>query len=720
MRYNKFLLLASTLLWSLAVVATSDAQTADTGQSAYDNNEVVVTARKRGAAERAQDVPISLSALSGAQIEAAAAEDLTDVAQVMPNVRLDTAGVYPGVANYAIRGMGFISSIASTEPTVGVFVDGVYIGSNLGGALDVYDTESVEVLRGPQGTLFGRNVTGGAVLVRSRRPDDEFAAVARVGVGNNGREMLSGSVEGGLTDTLAGRVFVNLNRKDGDFTNTVSGEDFGEESNVFTRSSLRWRPNSAVDVTLIGEYGNLTGDGAPSRLVNDPGTLATDTGVMAPSGIDNLSLNHEGSSTSKWTSLVLDANWNVAGGTVTSVTGYRNLRFYSQSEDGGPTEITNTFNAMDQEQFSEELRYAGVALDERLNYTVGVYYFQQSIAQQYHLDFFGTSVYTPRGVLDHQAASIFAQGDYEFAPDWYVTLGGRYTWEEKEATIARGGECDLQFNCTYSFNDSETWENFSPKIGVNWDVTDNILAYASWSRGFRSGGYNTRTNRADESPGPYDEETVEAFEIGFKSDLFDRTARLNVAVFHNEYEDLQRAVFDPVTVSNAVLNAASATVEGVEIEANWYPVKGLTLTGSVGYVDATYDSFDLLDVDADGAPDPDLARGLQLTRAPEWTYSLVASYAKDLAELGWWNARLAYNYTDETPLSDANSYFLDSYGLLDASLSWTSLDDHYRVAVWGKNLTDELYATTGATSNFFTTIYQSLPRTYGVELEYRF
>src|SRR5690606_20965547 len=173
----------------------------------------------------------------------------------------------------------------------------------------------------------------------------------------------------------------------------------------------------------------------------------------------------------------------------------------------------------EQDQFSEELRFASQAFDGKLDYTVGVYYFEQKMDQQYRLDLFGNPTFLTNGELDHETASAFAQGDYEFVPGVFLTAGLRYTWERKRAKIARGNNCDTAFNCTFPFRDSHEWNNLSPKLGLSWKITDDILAYASWTKGFRSGGYNTRTTGATESPGPYDEEIVRSYEVGLKSEF---------------------------------------------------------------------------------------------------------------------------------------------------------------------------------------------------------
>jgi outer membrane receptor protein involved in Fe transport len=681
--------------------------------------EVVITARKKSAAEAAQDVPISLSAVSGQQVEAQFALDLTDIGRNMPNTRLDTASVFVGVANYSIRGMGFLSTIASAEPTVGVFVDDIYLGVNIGGAPSTYDVESVEVLRGPQGTLFGRNVTAGAVVMRSRRPTGEFGGNVRVNFGNGGKKTVAGSVETPITSTLAGKVFAQWNDQDGYYHNVALNNRFGAERDVFVRPMLRWRPTSDVDVVLTAEHGRTTGDGAPARLVDDPTTAVTRSGYLAPRGTNNLAIFVPSITKLTWNQAALEANGAIGAGTLTSVTGYRNVDYLGEVGNPYPPVMPRaSSNGVKQAQYSQELRYAAKAFDNKLDYTIGAYYFQQWQEQKY---INASPLLIPMGFLNNDAVSGFAQGDYEFIPTWFLTAGIRYNWEEKEAKVAKGNNCDLQFNCVFVFHDKTHWSEWTPKVGFTWKPQPGLLMYASWARGFRSGGYNIRVVAPSENPGPYDPETVDSYEVGAKTEFWDRRLRFNVSGFYNKYKDLQRTVFNPLINSNQIFNAASANIPGFEMDATLMPLEDFVLSASVGYVHARYDRFDLLDVNGDGRPDPDLAKGKQLLRAPDWTYAIQATYDYHLGDRGLITPRVAYSYTSKSPVNEGNTRWLSSYGLLDASLTYTAPNGAFKISAWGKNLTNKLYALTGSYSSFQGfTIYQSPPRTYGVELAYTF
>lgn len=685
--------------------------------SARGLEEVVVTATKKGRAENLQTVPIAASVMTGDQVEAMFAENIADLGRQLPNVRLQSVGTFPGVTNFSIRGMGVASSIAGDEPTVGVILDGMYLGTNYGSDLDTFDIESIEVLRGPQGTLFGRNVTAGAVVVRSQRPTGEFGGKVKAGLGNNGRQNLSGTIQGALNDTVSAKVFANYKDRDGDWKNSTLNEDQGAQRTTFIRPSLLWTPSDNLDVTLIVERGDISGHGS---------TPNTSVILGQPTGIadDEVAGTDTGGVSIEWEQLVLEANWMLGDGVLTSITGYRDVDFGTPfaDADGTPVEVFRNGVSVDQDQISQELRYASTAFDERMEYTLGIYYFQQTIEQRENRSVLGgLNVSNTDGRVDNESYAAFVNGTWFINDALSLTGGLRYTYEEKDVLIATGDGCNFDFTlCDYGTDEATDWNNLSPKLGINWELNDKTFLYASYARGFRSGGYNLRVASASVDPGPYDEETVDSFELGLKTDLLDSKARANVALFYAQYDDLQRVVLDPVSLLQSTRNAAAATVQGAEAEFTYRPLDALLVTAAVGYTDASYDEYNGLDVTGDGEPDPGLARNLKLVRAPEWTYALSASYDVDLRGSGYLNFRAAYSYTDEIPVNDINSFFHEDYGLFDASVSWYSESEALKVALWGKNLTDERRIETGAFVSIFSYEFLTEPRTYGVEISYQF
>jgi iron complex outermembrane receptor protein len=377
---------------------------------------------------------------------------------------------------------------------------------------------------------------------------------------------------------------------------------------------------------------------------------------------------------------------------------------------------------MKQHQFSEELRFAGKAFDDKLDFTLGAYYFQQRMEQYYHVIFFGASNQRSGGILNHKTWSVFAQGDYEVMPGLFLTAGGRYTRETKRASTGRTSECTTALVCTFTPEGSKTWSNFTPKVGVSWKATQDVLVYASWTKGFRSGGYNIRTTGARfnpanptaafESAGPYDQEVVKALEGGIKTEFLGGKARVNVAAFHNTFTGLQRTVNSGLV--NFIANVAAATIDGAEVEATVLPFANLALTANVGYLDARYDDYILPGTTTN-------LRGKQLIRAPKWTYALAATHDLSLGSAGVLTSRVSLNYSGRTPANDPGNYFAPAYHLVDASLSWSPRDnDAVKVSVWVKNLTNEKYALTATyVGTLFTNLYQAPPMRWGADVTFR-
>lgn len=701
--------------------------------------EVLVTAQKKGAAEDAQDVPIAISSFSGEKLEAMFATNLLDVGLSIPNVNMAPQGTVPGVANFVIRGMGTAGqSIPSSDPAVGVVMDGVPLGTIYGVVTDLFDVESVEVLRGPQGTLFGRNVTGGAVVMRSTRPSDELEGEFEVNVGSHELKEVSARVSGPLNDQWGAKLAVLYKDRDGLYPNHTLGGRQGAQESLTVRPAIAFDAGT-FDATLIGEYGEVTGDGPSARNFYLFGV------TKDPYADHSTTQSTRGESDLEWRSLVLDSNWDLWGGMVTGILGYRKLEQRSYGDiDGAPNTIRFEFGSgsgLDQDQQSIELRWAGNVTDE-LSLTAGLNFFQQDYTYRERRLLVDAVDRRSVSSIDHSTFGVFAQADYELTDRWTFTLGGRYSTEEKDAAIgvlgdptatgdcANRGVSPLEGfapmnDCQPAFRDSKKWSNFSPKAGLTWHATDDLMAYASYSRGFRSGGYNvrfsdttivTQPENPTSTPGPYDEEVVDAFEIGVKSELFDRRARVNAAVFYNEYDDLQRSANNQSGVQT-IFNAASATMKGFEFEVVALLTDGLSLEASYGYVDAAYDEAEYLELALNRPADT-----FKLQMVPETTYAAAVNWTHGFVGAGSLTWRASYSYVDDTYADDFNFLPLESYSVVDASVTFRNPTENLRVAVYGRNLTDEVYFNFGFdnTSIGSRTMWLTPPRTYGVELSYGF
>lgn len=743
------------------------------GAAAMMLEEITVTARKRSQAEQVQDVPIAITALGADQIDAMYVKDLTDLGFTMPSVQTDESGTLPGVQNFTIRGQGINSSIPSVDPTVGVFIDGVFMGVTHGVVMDMFDVESIEMLRGPQGLLFGRNVTGGAVVMRTARPDGEFGFKARTRVSTGLEKNVAFSIQDGLTDTLAGKLTVYYNDDDGYWKNTTdtsqtdpfwagradiansdpnarskaaNGGDTGARETEFARGTLVWTPTEELDVTLITEYGKIEGDGPvwTTRESLNNGTLDTDETAQDENGFTDVD----------WKQATLETNWQIGNGTLTNILGYRKLTSDARTDiDGLSAPLFNVPGSTEQDQISNELRYAFTSDDGKWNITTGLYYFQQDI--EYREQRWGglgilAGVQLPvintvnlGGDMDHETWGVFGSADYMITDTVTLTAGLRYTKEEKDAKVvnadplAGGSSCvDITYaSCTFD-SLSDTWENWTPKLGANWMISEDTMLYASYTKGFRSGGVNFRNALPSiVDPGPTNEEEQDAFEIGFKSDLLDGRLRLNGALYHVMVSDMQRELnvgaseiplvgATGVLVWQATINAGDVDITGAELEAVALITDNFSINASVGYVESEYDSYTDEVKSAEARIFAETGQnvtliGDDLPRLSPWTASIGATYDLDLADYGLVTFRGNYSYRDPAAYNDSNTLVYESKRMANASVQWTSPDSAWTVSVFGKNLNDEvrwgslngLIETSGGVTK---------GRTYGIEATYTY
>ena len=706
--------------------------------------EVLVTAQKKSAAEDVQGVPISIAAYSGEQVEAMFAVNLTDIGLNTPNVSLSEIPTFPGVANFVIRGMGTVGqSIPSADPAVGVVMDGVALGTIYGVVTDVFDLASVEVLRGPQGTLFGRNVTGGAVIMHSTRPTEEFQGKVRATMGNYNQVGVSALISGPINDNWGAKLAVLSKDRDGYWDNESVGGEQGESESLLIRPALTYNTDN-FSAALVAESGSMEGDGLGSLTWWVDGGAAGGGFEIDPYDDRVTYQGDKGENDLDWVQVSLQTDWDLWGGTLTAVLGYRDLEQEMVADIDGWTDARFHFangTFLDQDQQSLEIRWSG-DISEKTTLTTGVYFFDQEYT--YGERRILLNAVDRRGVSDveHGTQGVFAQADYRITDTITLTAGGRYTSEDKDASIgligdpnATGGcataappepmnQAVRMGDCQAAFEDDESWSNFTPKVGINWAFTEDMMAYASYTRGFRSGGYNVRftdlsfvTENPQSSPGPYDEEVVDAYEIGLKTEFWDGNARVNGAIFYNKYDDLQRTALNDAG-GQEILNAASAVISGVEIDAVIAATDNLTLQAGFGYTDAEYDEFEAAE-NATGM-DP---KDLRFVMAPEYTYNLAAIYDMDISDTMSLRWRASYSYVDETFSDDFNTAENKDYELVDASATLTT-DFGLQVAIFGKNIFDEVYYDFGTNFSTSSLAIQSYwltpPRTYGIEFTYEF
>jgi len=710
---------------------------------------VTVTATKKADVEDVQEVPIAVTAFSADTLDALNVNNLEDLSFSTPNVSLDDIGTSRGTANFAIRGLGVNSSIPSIDPAVGVFIDGVYLGVNNGVIIDLFDLESVEILRGPQGLLFGRNTTGGALVVNTGNPTEEFSWKARAAFDGpidedrgGSQTMLQGIVSGPIVeDKLLGKFGVSYTYDDGYFKNLATDDNHGELNSLLFRGALEWR--ASEDITLLGkmDYLDSRTDGPSGQ---NRAFYSRDTFDMA---IDNPG-NTDGEML--FGSLRTDIDVDFGGGTITNILGYRNYDATTSGDiDASALFLFHSDTEFEQEQWSNELRYAGTF--GKADVTTGIYYFNQDLAYtetrevppSTPLTFYGG------GRQDHTVFGVFAQLDYAFTEQLTGTFGLRYSNEEKDADITYvrpRSECSVvQGTCPTEgvnallaaatggavqepngFTDSDEWSNVTPKVGLQYFIDDNTQVYGSYTKGFRSGGYNFRitdvgvfVNQILPATGGefgFDEEEVDAYEIGVKTGSADGRWQLNAALYQTEISEMQREVNNagPSGVVQNILNTADATLKGIEIEGRVALTDTFLLTANYGIINAEYDDV-RFDISADGVVDgEDLA--LELPRVPNATIGVGAVWDIALGDNGGLVATANYQYRDRIAYTDSNFGWIQEASILNADLTWNTPMEGVSVSLYGKNLLDEVQVGNdtqlpfpGPLSNGVQTPFQTFP-----------
>jgi iron complex outermembrane receptor protein len=726
---------------SAAIFALPGTALAQEGSAGALLDEIVTTARKKSDAEAVQDVPIAISAFGAAQIDALYVKKLDDLSYLMPNVQLEAVGTFPGVQNFSIRGQGINSSIPSVDPTVGVFVDGLYMGTTYGVVIDTFDLESVEVLRGPQGLLFGRNVTGGAVVLRNARPTGEFGSRVRVGVTDQDQINFAASVEGALSeDKLAAKLVVYYDDDEGYFDNVnqtytgpqvgpfpyvpapFPGQGFyvksadqsdkaGAMQTILIRPSVLWTPNDNTDVTVMFEHGESEGDGAAWTNITDQrsGVLEDFTTTADEIGMTDM----------EWNQLMVEVNIaEIGNGTLTNIFGTRSVEADSAADIDGtyfPLFVAPGFT--EQEQISNELRWSG-RLAEKWDATMGLYFFDQTVNYREGRYIQIAVLRALGGDMDSKNWGVFWNNDYYVNDKFSLSAGVRYTNEEKTARIISGsdGGCTdvVTFDC--SFDDlAGKWDNITPKVGFQWSYNDDSQLYGFWSKGFRSGGFNFRNAKPDViPPGPTKEEENTTIEFGLKTDLADGRVRMNFAVFQNEISDMQRElnIGDPdVVVLQGTINAGDVTIKGAEIDFVGLITDNFSINASYGWQDGEYDRVE-----------PAFAAflGPDLPRLAPTNYSVGASWDISLGS-GLVNISASHSFREEHPYNDSNTEIFADQKRTNASITYFTPDDKWDFSLYGRNLGDEAnWGNLTSISGLFTAGPMQKGRVIGLEANYRY
>ncbi|MGI9288314.1 MAG: TonB-dependent receptor [Pseudomonadales bacterium] len=751
--------------------------------------EVVVTATKRAAG--LQDVPIAISVVSGDKIEAQGIGELEDMSVFLPNVHIAEAGA--GTQLF-IRGIG--SGVnPGFEQSVGTFIDGVYYGRGRSARAGFLDLERVEVLKGPQSTLFGKNTIAGAINITSAKPSDEFEAyiegtyeteVEGVGV----TAMLSGP----LTDTLGGRLVAKKYEDDGYIENNFTGPDGPQEDNTIVRGTLVWDATDNLLFTLKAEHGefDITGRQAQISIASPTATLFYqafgDPNFQAGFDYEKSQADFPGRPSFDDTEsdiVQLTAEYQLGEHTLRSITGYTEYEYeYTSDVDVSSLAFLERSREESHEQFSQELLLTS-PVGGTIEYLTGIYYQTNELAVGTTRTTVAVSALPPveaaingrlaaagipgapfpTGAMDALTIGLFDQDTDTWSAfvslTWNVNdvfrvqAGLRYSDEEKEMTkslvvadldsnpdpfLAGLYDQVLMLATEHEFDLNRSQDNWTGNLNFQYDITGEIMLYLNLANGFKAGGYDQDNARADATTEEFEEETVESIEIGTKMELWDGRARLNMALFKSDFEDVQVSTFDG-NCCFVVGNAAETEVEGFEADFVLAVTEGLTLTGALAYLDATYGSFpgaacnvfQVTELIAAGGLRGDCEQDLSgkpLQFAPEWSANLGAEYItplfSDAVEL---TLGLEFMWSDDVVIpNDLDPNLIqEDFWKLNARAAIGAADGTWSLAVVGKNLSDEETTTWGndvplGSFGFDFTYFQFIdpPRTVEVQARYSF
>lgn len=745
---------------------------------------IVVTAQRR--AEGIQDVPIAISAFDQRAIERLNGRDIRDLAGLVPNLVVSEVAIGPSLSQISIRGVNSQDPEKSFDPAVGVFVDGVYLGTSAFNLLDTFDLQRLEVLRGPQGTLFGRNTTGGAIQAFRTKPTGELGVRGRAIFGTANRRDVNAVVNlPSINDLVSVKLSGYLQKDDGLWENAAGGATGAKDRWGLTGTvMLRAGPGELLvtydhfrddsELTPYFARGIATIDPLPYRLTGTPPVPASVTPAFGPDllclrGTPATDCDNPADRRSRAT----DPHFQNSRLDALTVNGILELsdRFaletvfgWRQSSedvyidfDGTQRTVFNVLRTQEFNQMSAEARIVS-SLPGPIQFVTGVFWFgsQYSLRQAIKLDLAMVGAPVPLGNLYlngsgdedfHRAetAAIYAQADWDITSDLTLTLGGRASWDKKNITTRFYGAA-LPPTAPYSILDgilpgrpltssgtaSADWFEFTPRAAINWKPTDEILVYASYSRGYNAGGFSARAGNVGDVTTPFNPEFVNAYELGGKADFLDGKLRLNGALFWNDYTDKQEEVIEPAPpptfTSTTVRNAASARLRGFELEMNAVPLEWFRLDASLGYLDARYRDFDTFASTSQFVSVPPQPAGTliaadfspnRLRRAPEWTASISPTFFWSFDKLNLSINGLARHTSSQvSEVLNSQRGIIPATWLYDAAATVTfggPSNDRYRVIFFGRNLSDKrpIASFTNSVVDFSTI---TSGRLWGIEL----
>lgn len=702
--------------------------------------EILVTS-SRLREESLQETPVAVSVLTPAVIDNLHTVNITALSSVVPNLTVQETAVAPGVPAISLRGFNTRTSDPATEPGVAVYVDGVYQTTINGSMVDLYDLDRIEVLRGPQGTLLGKNAGAGAILLTRSRPTGEFDFKGEVEYGRydfvQGRGLFNFPI---IQEKLAGKIFASYRRRDSWEENVSPGaKNLGGEKLASVRGAVMFTPTDTIDVYLSADYIRDRSEQRGGRNVSSPPALACNAAVVGPELVPSLCGPHTGqrgitgngytkSPESDDNNVALNANWNLGPVKLTSITGYRDYEQTIEADlDHTALPILHAFdNFIGVEQVSQELRISsveggGADLDGRLNWLIAGYWGESDARSWQGLVAFGGESQQSERV-ERDSKAVFGHADYKLTDLWTISFGARHSWDDTKHgfSLRQPGRVIPALD---NFQRAD-FQNTSIEAGMQYQITPDHMVYFRYAEGYRGGGF-VGLPASLEAASEFGPEESKSYEVGLKSTWWDERLMFNITVFNVDFQGMQRDITQSGpnnTFVQVTTNAANATTRGVEIETVLRPLDGLTLRGNFGYLDAKYTSFRSIDPTSGQVID---LGNQPLTYAPEYTASLSADYGMPInPTLGFdlVNFFVSYDWRSELTESNTNhaSGFQGDYGVATAAIALEA-GERYRLTFYGDNLFDKRYIVLGDdVGGLVAHAYDNIGRTYGLKLAVQF
>lgn len=647
------------------------------------STEIVVTAQRRE--EKLRDVPIAISAATAETLAKAGIANAADLGRVVPGLNFAVQGAF---ANPTIRGIGTSVTQAGADANVAIYVDGVYQPNQTANLFEFNNIERVEVLKGPQGTLFGRNATGGAIRVITSDPDQDARGRVSAGYGRFNEVQLNAFVNVPLSPTASFNVAALYHRDDGFVRNVTTGNKIARQDSKGFRAKLKLEASDRLSFIIGGSYSDTFNNQPFSNNPVDGNNVARQSGVVFPTGFYQSSVTFDPTIRTKHTTVSLTGKLELDSGTITSISAYQWIKPFLFADIDGSSRFTSHASlAYDEKNFTQELNFAS-SFDGPFNFVAGAFYYHDDTPLLL-TSMSPTSTIRIGTRSRREAISGYAEFTYDIAERLHLTGGIRYSTEDLHAVSTLNGNKLL---------DKTKRDNaWTPRAVIRYELDDYSNIYGSYSRGFKSGAYNMTSF----SPVPVDPEYVDAFEIGYKR--AEGGFSINTSAFYYKYKDIQVQIQQNLNgvVSVKLLNAADAEIYGFDLEGSVPVTDAFRLSGGVAYTHARYQSFPgaiitVPIVNAQGVPiggNTQIAgdaSGKDMIRAPDWAANLTAAYKTEVMG-GELDMSMTGSYSSGFYWDPANTIKEAPYFLLSAKASWLSPEKTYKLSVWGQNLTDKKY-----------------------------